>query len=112
MVSEASLSLGITSLLSSSARTKVCVSLISSTTPSLPSNSIRSPIRSGCVSAIRIPAAKFESGRCAAKPRISPSTAPEARIAPATLRTCGMTSSPANTATKTITAMIVRRRTR
>ena len=92
-------SLGITSLLSSSARTKVWVSLISSTTPSLPSNSIRSPIRSGCVSAIRIPAAKLPSvplRREAEDERRSPPRRRE--CAPATLRTCGMTSRPANTA--------------
>ena len=59
----------------------VYVRPISSTTPVVPSTSTRSPIRSGCVNAIRIPATKLASVRCAAKPSTSPRTADEARIA-------------------------------
>ena len=50
--------------------------------------------------------------RCAAKPSTRPSTADEARIAPATARTCGITSSAERTPTKTIVEKIERRRIR
>ncbi len=49
---------------------------------------------------------------CAAKPSTSPSTADEARIAAATARTCGITSSAERTPTKTIVVKIDRRRIR
>ena len=57
---------------SSSARMNVYVSLISSTTPSTPSTVTRSPSRSGCVNAIRMPATKLPSVRCEAKPTMMP----------------------------------------
>ena len=66
--------------------------------------STRSPSRSGCENAIRIPAIAFPSVRCAAKPMTSPITADEARMPPAIARTCGMTSSAESTPTKTIVA--------
>ena len=62
--------------------------------------------RSGC------PATKFDErplrGEAEDEPEHRPGREHRARDA----RTCGMTSSPANTATKTIAAMIVRRSTR
>ncbi len=50
--------------------------------------------------------------RWAAKPSTRPSTADEARMAPATARTCGITSSAERTPTKTIVMKIERRRIR
>ena len=93
-------------------RSHVYVSPISSTMPRAPPTSISSPIRTGCVNAIMSPAMKLPSVRCAAKPITIPSTAEEARIAAATARTCGITSSAERTPTKTIVATIVRRRIR
>ena len=112
MVSEASLSFGITSLVSSSDRTNVYMSPISSTMPMVLSTTMWSPIRNGWVKAIMMPATKFESVRCAAKPRMIPRIAPLASSVPATARTCGMISRPESTATVMITATMLRRRTR
>ena len=50
--------------------------------------------------------------RCAAKPSTRPITAEEARIAAATERTCGITSSAERIPTKMIVVKIERRRIR
>ncbi len=50
--------------------------------------------------------------RWAAKPITSPSTADEARMAPATARTCGITRSAERQPTKTIVVKIDLRRIR
>ena len=55
---------------------------------------------------------KFPSVLWAAKPTTSPITAPEARIAPATARTCGITSRAERTPIATIVAVTLRRSTR
>ena len=112
MVSEASLSFGITSRAPSSRRMNVYVSPISSTWPVSLSTRTRSPSRSGWAIAIRMPATKFESVRCAAKPSTSPSTAVDASTPPATVRTGSSVSSAERTPTVTITEVIVRRSTR
>ena len=102
MVSEASFSFGITSRALSSVRMNVYISPISSTAPSTPPTSTQSPSRSGCVNAIISPATKFPSVRCEAKPMIRPRTADDASSAPATARTCGITSSAESRPTATI----------
>ena len=112
MVSEASFSLGITSLALSSVRMKVYIRVISSTAPSRPPTSTQSPIRSGCVIAIISPATTFPSVRWAANPMIRPNTAVDASRPPATARTWGITRSAESSPTVTIPDEIVRRRTR
>jgi len=85
---------------------------ISSTTPSVSSTRTRSPSRSGCAEAIRIPATKFESVVWAANPMTRPRIAEEASRPPATARTAGITSSAERIPTKTTENMSVRRSTR
>ena len=112
IVSEARRSFGITRRMSSRVRIIVKVRPISSTTPASSPISTQSPSRSGCASAIRIPATKFASVDRAAKPTTSPMIAEDARIPPATARTSGMTSSADRTPMNTINATSARRRTR
>ena len=113
MVSEASFSFGITSLVSSSARTNVYVRLISSTTPSTPSNddAVAEPERLR----ERDQQAGDEVARASAARRSRRSDRDhgargEQRAGDA--RTCGITSSPESSATKTIALTTVRRSTR
>ncbi len=90
----------------------VYVNPISSTVPEAPATETLSPSRRGCAKAIMMPAMKFESVDCAARPRTSAITAEDARMLPATARTCGKTSSALRTPTPITTASALRRTTR
>jgi hypothetical protein len=94
------------------ARITVYVTPICWTVPEAPATATWSPSRNGCTKATRIPAMKFDSVVCAARPTISAITADEARIVPATARTGGITSRALKTPTPTMTAMTLRRTTR
>src|SRR4051794_35830271 len=62
--------------------------------------------------AIRIPAMKFPSVCCDASPMITPRMAVEASRAPATARTCGITSRAEKRPTTMMIVVMARRRTR
>jgi hypothetical protein len=96
----------------SGARTSVYVRPISSTVPAAPETSTRSPRRRGWVNATRMPAMKFERVVWAANPITRAMTAEEARMAPVTACTWGMTRRAERTPTVMIVATAPRRRTR